>query len=138
MKFGMMMEDALHGLFRRPATRRYPFERREAPPRLRGQLIWNPDGCVGCNLCTKECPSDALEVIVLDRKEKRFVVRYHVDRCTFCSQCVESCRFDCLELLSDQWELAATSKEDFVIHYGDDDELAEYMETAATNSKNAS
>ena len=92
MKLTTMWKDALSSLFKPAATQRYPFVRREAPEHLRGQLHWDPSACTGCGLCAKDCPADALEVIVLDKKAKRFVMHYHVDRCTFCAQCVSSCR----------------------------------------------
>ena len=88
MKLSGMWRDALNGLLRRPVTQNYPFERLEAPDRLRSKLHWNLSSCTGCGLCAKDCPADAIEVITLDRKAKRFVFRYHVDRCTFCGQCV--------------------------------------------------
>lgn len=120
MKIGTMLRDIARSLFLRPATRRYPFERTAVPERLRGALHWNPKGCTGCCMCTRDCPANAIELITLDKASKRFVLRYHVDRCTFCAQCVQTCRFGCLEMSNDQWELAATRKEPFTIYYGDE------------------
>lgn len=97
----------------------------------RGKLNWDPENCTGCGLCGKDCPADAIELIVLDRKEKRFVMRYHVDRCTFCGQCVHSCRFNCLELSPTEWELAATTKESFTQLLGQEKEIAEFLEDSA-------
>lgn len=120
MKIVTMLQDVLHALWRGPFTQKYPAEKLPTPERLRGQLFFDPTNCTGCCLCIKECPANALELITLDRKEKRFVMRYHLDRCTYCAECVKNCRFDCLEMSSDAWELAATSKEPFTIHYGDE------------------
>jgi len=119
MKVMTMWRDVLNGLLKKPVTQRYPFVRQEAPERLRGHLVWNPDACTGCGLCAKDCPADAIEVIVLDKKAKRFVFRYHVDRCTFCAQCVTSCRQGSLSMLNDRWELAASDKDTFLVQYGD-------------------
>jgi len=118
-----MLGDILRPLVHRPVTERYPFERREAPPRLRGKLIWNPQKCTGCALCNKDCPSNAIELITLDKASKRFVMRYHVDRCTFCAQCVQNCRFGCLSTSNQEWELAALKKEAFTIYYGNDADI---------------
>lgn len=123
MKLGAMLIDVTTSLFRNPATENYPFERREAPERLRGLLNWNGEHCIGCALCVKDCPSNALELIVLDKKAKRFVLRYHANRCTFCAQCAWSCRQGCLELLHTRWELAGTNNRSFTFMYGDDGDV---------------
>ncbi len=127
MKIGSMFGDILRSFFEKPVTLRYPLERSHSPERLRGALIWNPEKCTGCGLCAKDCPSDALEVIILDRKAKKFVLRYNVDRCTFCAQCVQNCRFDCIQLSNDRWELAALSKERFLVYQGSQENIDEYL-----------
>jgi NAD(P)H-quinone oxidoreductase subunit I len=128
MKIVTMLRDVLGSLWKRPFTETYPFEQRPSPERLRGQLHFNPEKCTGCCLCVKECPANALELITLDRKAKKFVLRYHVDRCTYCAQCVQNCRFDCLEMSPDEWELAATSKKPFTIYYGDEADVAQVLD----------
>jgi len=128
MKIAALFQDALHALFQHPVTERYPFERRLEPERLRGALSYNPELCTGCCLCSKDCPSNAIELIVLDRVKKQFVLRYHADRCTFCAQCVQNCRFKCIEMSNDQWELAARSKAPFTIYYGENTDVSALME----------
>jgi len=120
---GAMLGDIVHSMFIRPATEFYPFTRNPNPDRLRGKLIWNPEKCSGCQLCVKDCPSDALELIVLDKANKRFVMRYHADRCTFCAQCVESCRLKCVGMSNELWELASLTKEPFTVYYGREDDV---------------
>ena len=73
MKFGTMFSDVSGSLFRRPATENYPFVRQRNPTRLRSFLKWNPETCTGCGLCAMDCPANAIQVTMLDRKEKRFV-----------------------------------------------------------------
>ncbi len=122
-RFAAMLNDVVESLFKRPITEKYPFERRPAPERLRGKLTWNPEKCTGCALCVKDCPSNAIELITIDKKAKRFVMEYHADRCTYCSQCVQNCRFECLNMSHEQWELAALNKEPFTVYYGKDEDV---------------
>jgi NAD(P)H-quinone oxidoreductase subunit I len=124
MKIGTMLSDIVRSLFRRPATRRYPFEQAPTPERLRGTLRWNKARCTGCNMCVRDCPAQAIELITLDKASKRFVLRYHVDRCTFCAQCVRTCNFGCLELANEEWALATLHKRSLTRYYGDDADVA--------------
>ena len=134
MKLGAMLGDVLGSLFRRPATVMYPADRRSAPERFRGKMVWNPEKCSGCQLCIKDCPSDAIELIVLDKVNKKFVLRYHQDRCTYCAQCVVNCRFNCIEMSNEEWELAAIQKEPFEVYYGRDEDVAFLMEKMAKDA----
>ncbi len=123
MKIGSMIGDIFKSLFKKPATIQYPYERIKAPDRYRGQLFWEPEKCTGCQLCIKDCPSDAIELIVLDKVNKRFVMRYDMDKCTYCAQCIASCRLKCLNMSSDTWELASIKKEPFTVYYGTDEDV---------------
>jgi formate hydrogenlyase subunit 6/NADH:ubiquinone oxidoreductase subunit I len=127
-KLGTMLKDIVRAFWQRPVTEMYPFERREEPERLRGALHYSPEKCTGCCLCTKDCPSNAIELIELDKKNKRFVVRYHLDRCTFCAQCVQNCRFNCMDMSNEEWELAALHKEPFTIYYGNEADVQAVLE----------
>jgi formate hydrogenlyase subunit 6/NADH:ubiquinone oxidoreductase subunit I len=118
MRIGAMLGDISRSLFRKPVTERYPFERKVAPERLRGHLAFEPAKCTGCKICVRDCPADAIALLVVDKATKRFVMRFHADRCTFCAQCVVSCNFDALAMASDQWELAALNREAFVVLLG--------------------
>lgn len=132
MTIGAMLGDILESLFKKPVTERYPFERKAAPERLRGKLYWEPEKCSGCQLCVKDCPANAIELIVLDKVAKRFVMRYNPDRCTFCGECVESCRFDCLGLSSEDWELAALNRDSFEVFFGKDEDVETLMAQIAS------
>lgn len=128
MKIVTMLGDVVRSVWKRPFTRRYPLEKKAAPERLRGRLYYNPANCSGCCLCIKECPAEALELITLDKKEKRFVMRYHLDRCTYCAQCVQNCRFGCLEMSPQEWELAASDKVPFTIYYGEEADVERVLD----------
>lgn len=131
MTIGSMLGDVVKSFFKKPVTEKYPFVRQEAPENLRGKLVWEPEKCTGCMLCVKDCPSNALELIVLDKVNKRFVMKYNLDQCTFCAQCVINCRFSCLNMSEEQWELASTKKEPFEVYYGREEDVKFLLEKAA-------
>ena len=115
---GVMLGDILKAFFSKPATVKYPQSACSTPPKMRGKVVYDAETCTGCRLCVRDCPAEAIDIIILDRKERRFVMNYHADRCIFCAQCVESCRFDSITLSDTEWELAETSKDPFDIYYG--------------------
>jgi len=136
MKLVSMLQDIIQALFTKPATAPYPNPQPDAPEQLRGKLVWSPDGCTGCQLCVKDCPADAIEVLVLDKKNKQFVVRYDAGQCTFCGQCVQACRFGCLTMSGEKWSLAADSQAPFTIYYGDEADVEHVLAENTAKSNN--
>lgn len=122
-----MFSDVTRSLFRRPATELYPVQRTTAPVRLRGLLHRDLENCTGCGLCAMDCPAQAIQVHMIDKKAKRFVIDYHIDRCTFCGQCTQSCRQGALSMSSNEWELAQLDKAPFLVHFGDPKDVEELM-----------
>lgn len=133
MKITLMFRDLFKSLLSKPATEPFPNSEQSAPERLRGKLHWNPDGCTGCQLCVKDCPSNALNLFVIDKDKKEFVMRYDVGQCTFCAQCVEHCRFNCLEMAQDEWALSDSSPESFIEFYGKEADVNQVLEELSTN-----
>ncbi|MBI9044392.1 MAG: 4Fe-4S binding protein [Anaerolineaceae bacterium] len=127
MKIGAMLGDIVQSLFKKPVTENYPFEQKPAPLNFRGKLTWDAEKCVGCNLCVRECPANALELIVIDKKAKRFLLNYHLNRCIYCAQCEYSCKFDCIDMSSELWELASLSQAPLNIYYGAEEDIEKYL-----------
>ena len=131
MKIGSMFKDILVSFFSAPVTEKYPFEKPETADRFRGKLHFDPSKCTGCNLCSKDCPANALQIVIIDRAAKRFVARYNVARCVYCGQCVQSCKFKCLGMSKDDWELAALHKGTFEVKYGREEDISTLLERLA-------
>jgi formate hydrogenlyase subunit 6/NADH:ubiquinone oxidoreductase subunit I len=118
----------LGSVFRKPVTQQYPVERVATPKRLHGKVTWDVNKCTGCTLCTKDCPTNAIELVVNDKKAKAFVMRYSVDQCIFCAQCEQNCRLNSIKLSNDQWELAALTRANFTEYWGKPENVQAYLE----------
>lgn len=126
---GTMLGDILKAFVSKPATVSYPEHPSDTPAKMRGKVVYDAETCTGCRLCVRDCPAEAIDIIILDRKERKFVMHYYEDRCIFCGQCVESCRFDSVSLSETEWELAGASKAPFDIYYGKPEDVARVLET---------
>ena len=131
MKIGTMLKDILESFYKKPATQMYPEERIAPPERYRGALSFDPELCTGCSLCVKDCPSNAIQLVILDRAAKRYVLTYHRDRCVYCGQCVVNCKFKWMGMSNEDWEHAVLEKE-FTVLYGKDDDIARFVESLTT------
>jgi ech hydrogenase subunit F len=81
-------------LFSKPATRLYPFVKREPIVGSRGAVAIELEKCIMCGICQKRCPADA---IVVNRAERVWAIDRM--RCIWCGACVDACPKDCLSLL---------------------------------------
>ena len=61
--------------------------------RFRGRLAYDREKCVGCRLCLRVCPANAIGFL---EESKKIVI--HNDRCCFCAQCTEICPPKCLAM----------------------------------------
>jgi len=91
VKIPSFMPEVLRHLFRKPATVKYPFVKLEVPKGFRGSPVFHSAKCIGCMICVKDCPAEAIEIIRVSETEKKFKMILHNDRCIHCAQCEESC-----------------------------------------------
>jgi formate hydrogenlyase subunit 6/NADH:ubiquinone oxidoreductase subunit I len=103
------------GLFRKPATLLYPYEKAEMPKGFRGRLVFHAERCVFCKLCMKDCPSEAIQINKLGEKLYEAIV--NLGRCLYCGQCTRSCNKDALEMSKD-YELATTDGSSLSVNIG--------------------
>ncbi len=134
-KPGKMFGEVLNHLFRKPATENYPAEPAVMPENFRGKIRFIAERCVGCKLCMKDCPAEAITIKKVG--DKQFEATFHLDRCMFCAQCVQSCNKDALESTL-EFELAALNRDDLEIRFKPsskkNDEQSDKTTTPATGS----
>jgi formate hydrogenlyase subunit 6/NADH:ubiquinone oxidoreductase subunit I len=130
MRVGTMFKDIVESFFKKSSTQRYPFVKIPPPERYRGMLQYDPKTCTGCSLCCKDCPSQAIELVTLDRAAKRYVLKYHMDRCIYCGQCVVNCKPRCMAMSNEDWEHAMLKKE-FIVYYGKEEDIRQFLDGTA-------
>ena len=81
-------------------TTKYPFEKLPIGPRYRAihemkRLLESGHyRCIGCGLCEKICPADAIRMDTeYDENQRKAVTEYTINfgRCIFCGYCAEVC-----------------------------------------------
>jgi formate hydrogenlyase subunit 6/NADH:ubiquinone oxidoreductase subunit I len=106
-----MVKELLSHLFKKPATSKYPLVKAKVPEGFRGKQIYDPNLCISCGLCSRDCPAKAIEMVEIDGKRRPL---FHLDLCIFCYQCAESCPRNAIKS-SEFFELAAINKYDLVV-----------------------
>lgn len=109
---GKITKMAIWNLFRKPATIVKPSDGPGIEKNYRGKLVLDPTTCIGCKICERDCPADAIKVINEGTKEeKKIKIMLNVGHCIFCCQCVDSCPKKSLSYGQDVF-LATLNKED--------------------------
>ena len=99
---GKMFREVLNHLLKKPATIKYPAETVTMPDKFRAKLKFFADKCIGCKLCMKDCPANA---IFIEKVGDTLEAEVYLDRCIYCAQCVDSCPKKALEA-TPNYELA--------------------------------
>jgi|GEM_PF-238750 Formate hydrogenlyase subunit 6/NADH:ubiquinone oxidoreductase 23 kD subunit (chain I) len=104
-------KEAFSNLFKKRATEKYPDVPAHVAEGFRGKQVLNLSNCISCGLCARECPANAIEMVVVDGKKRPLI---HLDRCVFCYQCADTCPKKVFQT-SKVFELAVTDKSTLVI-----------------------
>ena len=80
-----VVSEALHNLLKRPFTRQYPAEREDAPERFRGNIRYESKKCIGCRLCSNNCPVQAIDF------HKKGKIDFDMTACIYCGLCGDVC-----------------------------------------------
>lgn len=111
---GAMLQTLLRSLFRRPATTHYPYVPFVMPKGFRGPPRFHVEGCIGCQMCVRNCPARAITITKVG--EKRFEATVDLGKCVYCGQCADSCPKKIIEMTS-EFELAQIDKGKLRITY---------------------
>ena len=114
-KPGKMLAELLKHVTKAPATSQYPFVKADVPKSFRGRIVFDSENCIGCKICMRDCPAEAI-VINKPGEEKIFEAVFYLDRCVYCSQCVLSCPKNSLSTTQD-FELAQIDRKSLKIVY---------------------
>lgn len=101
---GAMIRTLIQSLFKKPATTQYPFKKTAMPDKFRGKIVFHPEKCIGCQMCVRDCPSNAITIKKVG--DKRFDCEINLAKCIYCAQCVDSCMKKALEA-TPEFELAS-------------------------------
>ncbi|MDR0311504.1 MAG: 4Fe-4S binding protein [Acidobacteriota bacterium] len=107
-KPGKMLAELFRNVTKPPATIQYPFRKLEIPGDSRGRIVFISENCIGCKICVRDCPAEAI-YINKPGEEKIFEAVFNLDECIYCAQCVLSCPKDALSISPDI-ELAQISR----------------------------
>ncbi len=113
---GRIALEAIKNLFKKPATTEYAGKGApEVEKNYRGMLIYNPDDCISCGLCMRDCPTGAIKVTNEGTKEdKKMSATLDTGKCIFCCQCVYSCPKECLSY-TQNIDFARTDKDGLTV-----------------------
>jgi len=92
--------------FTKPATAGYPFDKPQLQDNYRGQMELDMKKCVGCGICSRDCPSGAIQMVDFYGKKRP---QFRLDKCLFCYQCADSCTRKAINN-STVYELATVDK----------------------------
>lgn len=109
------VKEALGNLFKKSSCDMYPVVPKEAAPRYRGRISYDPEKCVACGMCERVCAGGAISRTVEPVEDgERITLTFNMGSCTFCGMCADFCSRKSIELTGD-YHMIATSEEDLLV-----------------------
>jgi len=114
MRPAKMLREVLGSIFKKPATNLYTAQKLEMPDKFRGKIKFYPERCIGCKMCMRDCPTNAITINKIG--ENKFEALFDLSKCIYCAQCVDSCPKKALETTKEV-ELAQLDKNNLRVVY---------------------
>jgi len=108
-----MEDDLFRSLKEKPVTLQFPYEHSEPVKGVRAKVSWDIDKCIGCRLCVRVCPANAIELTGRGRQAE---IKYNVGRCIFCGECVDVCPTEAI-YTTRELELVFNNRREMIIHF---------------------
>lgn len=115
---GLLTETILN-IFKKPDTQQFPKEKTKPPKKIRGKHIFHQEKCIGCLLCEKSCPTNAIKMHVVSGEKGKNHFEIDFGKCIFCGLCVERCPTAALEF-SDEYLMATKKRSNLIVKYPKD------------------
>lgn len=124
---GVTMRHLIYNIFHTSEmpTLQYPEEKKIYSDRFRGRhrLMKREDGsprCVACQMCSTVCPADCITIEGAEHPDseiEKYPETFVIDllRCVYCGLCEEACPCDAIRMDTGIYEIAADSREKFVV-----------------------
>ena len=106
-----LIKDMGSCIFKKPFTQQYPYTVKQPPEGYRGKQIFNPEKCMSCGLCARDCPAKAIELVEVSGKR---MPKFLLDRCIFCYLCAEGCPREAIKF-STNFEMSTTDTKELLV-----------------------
>ena len=122
-----LIREVTKNLLHKSVTVQYPFDHVRVPNGFRGAPEVNPELCIVCRNCEKECPTQCISISPVNPVElpnysleygKPFWFSINLSQCMFCQACEESCPVkrktgqSAIILNHERWRMAGYSLEE--------------------------
>lgn len=109
------IKEAIGQLFSKTSCEMYPVVPKDAAPRYRGRIKYDPEKCLGCGMCQRVCAGGAISIGKEELEEgTKITLTFDLGSCTFCSNCADFCPGKCIELTGD-YHMIATKEDDLIV-----------------------